>query len=97
MIEIFLSDDYDKDLLKAYLRYIKESASRELTYDIGRRKSDVTINKAKGYSEEEVYFYSSQEVFKNDLVIFINDTNVKEYIQGEPVDVDTIYEYIKEM
>lgn len=97
MIEIFLSDDYDKDLLKAYLRYIKESASRELTYDIGRRKSDVTINKAKGYSAEEAYFYSSQEVFKNDLVIFINDRRVSEYTNGEPVGVDTIYTYIKEM
>ncbi|UJQ43230.1 hypothetical protein [Staphylococcus phage vB_Sau_P68] len=97
MIEIFLSDDYDKDLLKAYLKYIKESASRELTYDTNNSEVDVCINTSIHLSYEEAVEHSSSLSYRGDLVVFFNDRSVSEYINGESVDVDTIYKYIEEM
>ena len=97
MIEIFLSEDYDKDLLKAYLKYIKESASRELTYDTNNSEVDVCINTSIHLSYEEAVEHSSSLSYRGDLVVFFNDRSVSEYINGESVDVDTIYKYIEEM
>lgn len=97
MIEIFLSEDYDKDLLKAYLKYIKESASRELTYDTNNSEVDVCINTSIHLSYEEAVEHSSSLSYRGDLVVFFNDRSVSEYINGESVDVDTIYKYIEEV
>lgn len=97
MIEIFLSEDYDKDLLKAYLKWIKETASRELTYDTNNSEVDVCINTSIHLSYEEAVEHSSSLSYRGDLVVFFNDRSVSEYINGESVDVDTIYKYIEEV
>lgn len=97
MIEIFLSEDYDKDLLKVYLEFIKSTASRELTYNTGSSKVDVCVNTSIHLSYEEAVEHSSSSQYKGDLVVFINDRSVNEYINGEFVSIDTIYKYIEEM
>lgn len=97
MIEIFLSEDYSKDLLKAYLEFIKKSASRELAYTINHFGKDVNIRYDTRYTKEEAQKISSFVWNKDDLIVFINDRSVNEYINGESVDVDTIYKFIKEM
>ncbi|WRW34383.1 TreE [Staphylococcus phage CF7] len=97
MIEIFLSKDYDKGLLKAYLEFIKENASRELTYDTNNSEVDVCVNTSIHLSYEEAVEHSTSLSYKGDLVVFFNDISVNEFINGEPVDVDTIYKYIEEM
>lgn len=97
MIEIFLSEDYDKDLLKAYLKYIKESASRELTYDTNNSEVDVCVNTSIHLSYEEAVEHSNSLSYRGDLVVFFNDRSVNECINGESVGVDTIYKYIEEM
>lgn len=97
MIEIFLSENYDKDLLKAYLKFIKETASRELTYDTNSSEVDVCVNTSIHLSYGEAVEHSNSPTYKGDLVVFFNDRSVNEFINGEPVDVDTIYGYIKEM
>ena len=54
MIEIFLSEDYNKNLLKSELEWIKETASRDLTYDVSRSKElDVYINPYR-FTKDEV-------------------------------------------
>lgn len=97
MIEIFLSEDYDKDLLKAYLKYIKESASRELTYDTNNSEVDVCVNTSIHLSYEGAVEHSSSLSYKGDLVVFFNDRSVNECINGEPVGVSAIYNYLEEM
>ncbi|WBF81467.1 hypothetical protein [Staphylococcus virus vB_SurM-PSU2] len=97
MIEIFLSEDYDKDLLKAYLRWVRKTASRELTYDTNNSKVDVCVNTSIHLSYEEAVEHSSSLSYKGDLVVFFNDRSVNEFINGEPVDVDSLEEFIKEM
>ncbi|ARM69277.1 hypothetical protein vBSauClo6_136 [Staphylococcus phage vB_Sau_Clo6] len=97
MIEIFLSEDYDKGLLKAYLEFIKETASRELTYDTNNSEVDVCVNTSIHLSYEGAVEHSSSLSYKGDLVVFFNDRSVNEFINGELVDVDTIYKYIEEM
>ena len=97
MIEIFLSEDYDKDLLKAYLRWVRKTASRELTYDTNNSEVDVCVNTSIHLSYEEAVEHSSSLSYRGDLVVFFNDRSVSEYINGESVDVDTIYKYIEEV
>ncbi len=98
MIEVFLSKDYDKDLLKAYLEYTRKSASRELKYHTNHTKgTDVNIENIISYTNQEVHHFSSYGMYRDDLCVFIDNTRVSEYLNGEPVGVDTIYKYIKEM
>lgn len=97
MIEIFLSEDYDKDSLKVYLEFIKSTASRELTYDTNSSGVDVCVNTSIHLSYEEAVEHSSGSPYIGDLVVFISDRGISEFINGEPVDVDTIYKYIEEM
>lgn len=97
MIEIFLSEDYDKDLLKAYLEFIKSTASRELTYDTDSSKVDVCVNTGIHFSYKEAVEHSSGSPYIGDLVVFINDIEIREFINGESVSIDAIYKYIEEM
>lgn len=97
MIEIFLSEDYDKDLLKAYLEFIKSTASRKLTYDTNSSKVDVCVNTSIHLSYEEAVEHSSGSPYIGDLVVFINDIEIREFINGESVSIDAIYKYIEEM
>lgn len=97
MIEIFLSEDYDKGLLKAYLGFIKETASRELTYDTNNSGVDVCVNTSIHLSYEEAVEHSNSLSYRGDLVVFFNDRSVNECINGESVDVSAIYKYLEEM
>lgn len=97
MIEIFLSEDYDKDLLKAYLRWVRKTASRELTYDTSNSEVDVCVNTSIHLSYEEAVEHSSGSPYIGDLVVFINDIEIREFINGESVSIDAIYKYIEEM
>lgn len=96
MIEIYLSENYDKDLLKAELKWIKETASRELTYDVNRSPGlDVHINTYYKCTKDVVEEMSSHPQF--DVCVFIDETWVHEYLNGELIGVDSLEEYIKEM
>lgn len=97
MIEIFLSEDYDKDLLKAYLEFIKSTASRELTYDTDSSVVDVCVNISIHSSYEEAEDCSGDAPYIGDLVVFINDIEIREFINGTSVDVSAIYKYLEEM
>lgn len=97
MIEIFLSEDYDKDLLKAYLEFIKSTASRELTYDTDSSGVDVCVNTSTYLSCKEAEDCSGDSPYIGDLVVFISDRGISEFINGEPVDVSAIYKYLEEV
>ncbi|VEV88110.1 Terminal repeat-encoded protein [Staphylococcus phage Stab20] len=97
MIEIYLSENYDKDLLKAELKWIKETASRELTYDVNRSPGlDVHISPFR-YTKDEVEERSSFSEFEDDVCVFIAETWIHEYRNGKSIGVDSMEEYVKEM
>lgn len=98
MIEIYLSEDYNKDLLKVELRWIRETASRDLTYDVNRSKGlDVYISTYYRYTKKDVEKWSSLISFKDDILIFISDTDVHKYCNGKSIGYSTVYRYIEEM
>ena len=61
MIEVFLSKDYDKDLLKAYLEYTRKSASRELSYGFNNKEADVNIEDMK-YEGDFTHVYGTMSM-----------------------------------
>ena len=64
MIEIYLSENYDKNLLKAELKWIKETASRELTYDVNRNPNlDVHVSPFR-YTKDEVKEWSTSSIWR---------------------------------
>ncbi|UYE90406.1 hypothetical protein [Staphylococcus phage vB_SauM-V1SA09] len=98
MIEIYLSENYDKDLLKAELKWIKETASRELTYDVNRSPGlDVHINTYYRCTKDEVEEMSLHPQFEDDICVFIAETWIHEYRNGKSIGVDSMEEYVKEM
>ncbi|AII27041.1 hypothetical protein OZ71_gp201 [Staphylococcus phage MCE-2014] len=97
MIEIYLSENYDKDLLKAELKWIKETASRELTYDVNRKPGlDVYVNPYR-CTKDEVEEWSTLPPFEDDILVFIAETWIHEYHRGKSIGVDSMEEYVKEM
>ncbi|QDJ97517.1 hypothetical protein PALS1_083 [Staphylococcus phage PALS_1] len=97
MIEIYLSEDYDKDLLKAELKWIKETASRELTYDVNRKPGlDVYVNPYR-CTKDEVEEWSSYPEFEDDIFVFIDGAWIYEYLNGEKLGVSSMKEYVKGM
>ncbi len=97
MIEIYLSENYDKDLLRAELKWIKETASRELTYDVNRKPGlDVYVNPYR-CTKDEVEEWSTYSEFEDDILVFIAETWIHEYLNGESIGVDSMEEYVREM
>lgn len=97
MIEIYLSENYDKNLLKAELKWIKETASRELTYDVNRNPNlDVHVSPFR-YTKDEVKEISLHPQFEDDVCVFIAETWIHEYHRGKSIGVDSMEEYVKEM
>ncbi|WVH13426.1 hypothetical protein [Staphylococcus phage LSA2302] len=97
MIEIFLSENYNKDLLKSELEWIKETASRDLTYNVSRSKGlDVYINPYR-FTKDEVKEISSYIEFKDDVCVFIDEAWIYEYLNGEKLGISSMEEYVKGM
>lgn len=95
MIDIFLGDNYDKGLLKAYLEFIKKSASRELKYGTNYEGGlDVLIHSFNYNKEEVKELSSSWGSYKDDLVVFVDVNRVSEFINGDPIEISKIYSYI---
>lgn len=98
MIEIYLSEDYNKDLLKSELEWIKETASRDLTYDVNRSKGlDVYISTYYRYTKKDVEKWSSLISFKDDVCVFIDEAWIYEYLNGNKLGVSSMEEYVKGM
>lgn len=101
MIDIFLGDNYDKGLLKVYLKFIKKSASRELKYGtISSRNDndvDVFVRNYTTYSSSEIKELSSWDSYLDDLVTHISENGIGCYLNGVMVNADVVLEYIEEM
>ena len=81
MIEVFLSKDYDKDLLKAYLEYIRKSASRELSYGFNNKEADVNIEDMK-YEGDFTHVYGTMSMDYPGCIIICITKNETKVIYG---------------
>lgn len=85
MIHIFVNENYNKDLIKNLLKYINDTADRELTYGINTEyDKDVVVETDNPLNEEVILELSGTSHFKDDLCIIVEEEYCKAFLNGHP-------------